>query len=56
LGFKYLNEAIFIVDLFNKFRFLGNEKMMMELILDWEKKFNVKIDIFYKKGKKRSIT
>jgi len=53
LTHKKLNETIFKVDLFNEFKFLGNEKMMMELILDLEQIFNVKLDIFYKKGIKK---
>lgn len=53
ISHKKLNETIFKVDLFNKFRFLGNKKMMMEFFLDLEQKFNVKFDIFYKKGIKK---
>jgi len=50
---KRLHETIFKIDLFNQFKILGSKKMMMALILDLEQKFNVKFDIFYKKGIKR---
>ena len=53
LKYKRLHETIFKIDLFNQFKILGSKKMMMELILDLEQKFNVKFDIFYKKGIKR---